>query len=158
MLRRTVGVVSFTLAACLLAPGTAARASGSSDLQLVRIRASDTAVAPGGRIRFVAVARNAEPDDLVNDSLNITYSRVRHLDITSVHCSDGVSPDTPSCEFGAVPAGDSVRMIVVGHARTATYGTNVRIRFCVSNEAATAPDPNHANDCLAAAVPISADS
>jgi hypothetical protein len=154
MLRRLVSVALGILA--LLSPlGTPAMAEGTSDLALVETHHPDGPVAVWTKIRIVAVAANLGPDDLVNDSLDITYDHVRHLRVLRQRCSDGVSADTPSCEFGEVVAGGRVQTIIIAQVRAWTFPAFAHIRFCVSHEAAIDPDPDHSNDCRSVRVEVS---
>ena len=154
MVRRLAPVLLGTLAVLVpfVAPATAA---GTSDLALVKIHKPDGPVVAWTKVRFVAVAANLGPDDLVNDSLDITYDRTRHLRVLRQRCSDGVSADTPSCEFGEVVAGGRVRTIIIAKVRAWTFPAFAHIRFCVSHEAAIDPDPDHSNDCRSVRVDVS---
>ena len=154
MLRRLVSV-ALGILALLSALGTPATAEGASDLALVEIHSPDGPVAVWTKIRIVAVAANMGPDDLVDDSLDITYDHTRHLRVLRQRCSDGVSADTPSCEFGAVAAGGRVRTIIIAKVRAWTFPAFAHIRFCVSHEAAIDPDPDHSNDCRSVRVEVS---
>ncbi len=140
----------------LLSLGLPATAAGTSDLALVKILKPQGPVAVGTKVKIVAIAANLGPGDLVGDSLDVTYHRLVHLRVLRERCSEGVSPDTPFCEFGEVAAGARVRTIIIARVQAKTLPTFARIRFCVSHEAAEDPDPDYSNDCRSVRFKISA--
>lgn len=130
----------------------------TADLKLTKIATSVATAEVGDRVVFRARAKNLGPG---TSQLDVTYSAARHVDITREVClvpaseSDDIdppSPDTPSCEFSDVPAGDVVIVKVVA-AVTGTAGEQARLTFCTSNGTGSA-DPNPDNDCKTARIPI----
>jgi hypothetical protein len=108
----------------------------------------------GDRVFFTAIGYNAGPDDIVNDSLDTSYSNPTGVTVRRERCLGGISPDTPFCEFGEVFAGG----FTVTQIKTTIEGSNphgfATLRFCVSNEAGTLEGNDPANDCMAARVRV----
>lgn len=140
--------------------GGAARATATADLKLTKITTNLATAQAGDRVVFKAYARNVGPGA---SQLDVTYSNARHLDVKQEVClvpaseSGDIfpsSPDTPSCEFSDVPAGDFVIVKIVAIV-TGTAGEQARLTFCTSNETGLA-DPDPDNDCKTARILISA--
>jgi hypothetical protein len=108
----------------------------------------------GDRVFFTAIGYNLGPDDLVNDSLDTSYSRPVGVKVRRERCLGGISPDTPFCEFGEVFAGG----FTVTQVTTTIVGANpngyASLRFCVSNEAGALQGNDPANDCMRARVRV----
>jgi hypothetical protein len=92
----------------------------------------------------------------------VTYSKTRNLYVKRETCIvpasesgdfNNVSPDTPSCEWSAVPEGDYAIVRVKGYA-VGQPGQHVRITFCSSNGQGT-DDADTSNDCQTAHLTIS---
>ena len=108
----------------------------------------------GDRVFFTAIGYNLGPDDIVNDSLDTSYAHPVGVRVRRERCLGGISPDTPSCEFGSVFAGGftvtQVRATIVG-ANANGFAT---LRFCVSNESGTLRGNDPGNDCMTARVRV----
>ena len=160
MLHRTVALVLVSVLVMMGGPTQAA----VPDLVLTKITTSEATAAAGDRVVFRAFARNLGPG---TSSVYVTYSNARHLaptggrgefrEVCVVPASESgdinePSPDTPSCEFSSVPAGDFVIVKVVAVV-TGTAGERARLTFCTSNGELD-PDPNPANDCMTSRILI----
>ena len=108
----------------------------------------------GDRVFFTAIGYNLGPDDLVNDSLDTSYSRPVGVVVRRERCLGGISPDTPSCEFGEVFAGGFTVTQVAARIVGANANGYATLRFCVSNEDGMLQGNDPANDCMRARVRV----
>ena len=131
-----------------------------SDLELTHTNAAVVSAAVGDRVVFRARGTNLGP---VTSQLDVTYSDARHIAVKREVCLvpplesgevNAPSPDTPSCEFSAVPAGDYVVVKIVAVV-TGVAGQRAGLTFCTSNETGFA-DPDPSNDCKSANIVIAA--
>jgi hypothetical protein len=135
------------------------------DLVLTKITTSEATAAAGDRVVFRSYATNRGPG---TSNLYVMYSNARHLagrhgadtkrELCVVPASESgdinePSPDTPSCEFSDVPAGDYVVVKVVADV-TGIAGERARLTFCTFNS--IGPDRHPANDCMTTHIPITA--
>jgi hypothetical protein len=145
--RLIIGVCLVAAVALVAAPALA----GSNDLQLVRVTTSTSSASDGSTVWFKAVAKNLGPGTA---DVDVAYSNEIRFTPTKEVCKvpAGVTPDTPSCEWAAVPAGDKVVVKVIGTVSGAA-GQYAKLTFCVTDETGT-PDPNPSNDCATARILI----
>jgi len=126
----------------------------NADIGIVSVTASAKHAHVGDLVVFTAVAEDFGPDPIVDDSLDVTYYNPTAFHVLRERCSGGISPDTPSCEFGAVAAGEKVAVQIVGRV-LADRGDYAVLSFCVSDESGgRLQDPNPVNDCGTAQVRI----
>jgi hypothetical protein len=145
--RLIIGICLVAAVAFVAAPAIA----GSNDLQLVRVTTSTSSAPSGSSVWFKAVAKNLGPGTA--DNVDVTYSNEIRFTATKEVCKfPAVSADTPSCEFGAIPAGNKVIVKVIGTVSGAA-GQYAKLTFCVTDETGT-PDPNTSNDCTTARILI----
>jgi hypothetical protein len=136
------------------------------DLVLTKITTSEATAAVGDRVVFRAFAKNLGPG---TSHIYVTFSNPIHLakpggwfqfrEVCVVPASESgdisePSADTPSCEFYFVPGGDFVIVKIVAFV-AGTTGERARLTFCTSNGQLD-PDPDPANDCMTARIPITA--
>jgi uncharacterized repeat protein (TIGR01451 family) len=149
-MRRLPPAVLLSLAALAawLPPG-AAEAHDESlpvvDLAVVSKTASVTRAHPHQLVTYTIVAVNNGPDATTLDVSEPTDSSDLGFVLVDEQCDLGVSADTPSCEYGAVPPGETV---------TTTVTVRVLPRFhavtntaCASSEELVL-DTDPANNCL----------
>lgn len=146
--RLIIGVCLVAAVALVAAPALA----GSNDLQLVRVTTSTSSTTSGQTVWFKGVAKNLGPGTA--DNVDVTYSNETRFTPTKEVCKvpAGVSADTPSCEWTAIPAGDKVVVKVIGTVN-GSAGQHAKLTFCVTDETGT-PDPNTSNDCATARILI----
>jgi hypothetical protein len=146
-----------------LAGASAAQAS-NPDLTVYRLRAfvdrhEATTVRDQYPVIFKAFARNLGPG---TSDMYVTYTNTRNLYVRRETCVvpaseagdfSNVSPDTPSCEWSAVPEGDAAMVRVKAYA-VGEPGQQVRITFCSSNGQGS-DDGDTTNDCKTARLTIS---
>ena len=153
-MHRMAALVAVVSAGVML--GGAASQAAMPDLKLTKITTSDATAEVGDRLVFRAYAKNLGPG---TSELDVTYSDARNLNIRREVCvvpaseSSDInepSPDTPSCEFSTVPAGEFVIVKVVAVV-TGAVGERVRLTFCTTGAADPSPD----NDCMTVRILIS---
>lgn len=143
-MRGILGGAFAAIVAAAALPVAAAAAVPVNDLAIVRVT-NPSAHRIGTLVRVTIVARNEGPD--AASTLAVTVFDSSTLQFVSETCSDGVSPDTPSCEYSNVPAGETrrtrVTFLIVGSVDGVASTT-----ACVSSLEAN-PDPNLDNNCVA---------
>ena len=131
--------------------------ASSPDLSVYRVRSlvdgqPSTIVKDQYPVTFRAFAKNLGPGTA--SDFFMTYSDSRRLYIKNEACIiprsesgdfNNVSPDTPSCEWSAVPEGDYAIVRVTAYA-VGQPGQHVRITFCSSNGQGI-DDGDPTNDC-----------
>jgi len=142
---RVLLVVSAVLAATA---ATALAAGGRADLLIMQ--AADTKTAqPGQVVYFTSYAVNNGPG---GGELNAYIAGTQGVRVARQRCQ-GVSPDTPWCEWGFVPVGTPRRM-TVKTVITGDPGTRALVTVCADSLGSTV-DPDPSNDCTTTSVRIS---
>ena len=152
-------------AAITLTLGLPTANASDLDLTVYRVRSlvdgqPATTVQDQYPVTFRAFVKNRGPGTATD--MFVTYSNTRKLYIKSEICIvpasetgdfNDVSPDTPSCEWSNVPAGDYAIVRVKAYA-VGQPGQRVRITFCSSNGQGT-DDGDPTNDCETTLLTIS---
>jgi hypothetical protein len=138
LLSAAVGTLVMTLAP---AAGAATTSTARADLAVRRITASTTTVHLGDTVRFRVVAVDNGPS---RSELDVEAIESQGLRLVRMVCADGVSPDTPFCEYGGVPVGTTFVTVVV--ARVVSVQAGYAQVACTSSAGPTV-DPRPANDC-----------
>ncbi len=135
-LRGKGAVVLTALAAVVVfaVPAAADTSPPTADLAVVSIHASRQMAAHGTRVTFTEVIRNNGPEAVEMDTL----PQITGGTLVQEVCDLGISPDTPNCEYGEVPAGTSLTTQFVVRV-TATHGT-LTVRGGVISESAFEDD------------------
>jgi hypothetical protein len=147
---RGKGPVLFTAIAAIAlfaVPAAAQTSPPTADMGVVSISPSRTTAAHGSQVTFTEVIRNNGPDAVEMD----TVPQIRGGTLVSEVCQ-GVSPDTPFCEYGVVPAGTSLTSQFIVRI-TATHGS-LTVRGGVVSESAL-QDNNPFDQFRSASVKIS---
>lgn len=123
------------------APAVSASAMPRADLSVTRISPSTTTAVLGQLVTFRAVAVNNGP---AASDFNVGAVESQGLRLVSLVCANGVSPDTPDCEYGSVPPGTRlVTKIVVRVVNQQALYDEVA---CTTSNGDTI-DPKPGNDC-----------
>lgn len=147
---RAVPVAVLTLALGLLAgvagvarPAAAAAASlPKADLAVRSNTVNHAVVSAGDLVRFTIVAVNRGP---APSSIDVGERLPAGLRLVSEHCDQGISPDTPLCEYIENPW-VPVTTVVVARVLPGASGRVLTTHGCVTGEGGTT-DPDHANNC-----------
>jgi uncharacterized repeat protein (TIGR01451 family) len=141
-----LAVAAASCAALTAAASAHAVAVPRVDLAIVSKTANVTVAHPHQVIKFTIVATNNGPD--VAQSLDVAdlvdSRRNSGLRFVFERCDQGVSPDTPFCEYSDIAPGETVTTIV--NARVIRDHGVVRNRACASSETEVV-DTRPGNDC-----------
>jgi hypothetical protein len=146
------GFLAAALVAFMIAPVVAtseAQSVPTADLAIVSKTASVRHAKVGQQVTFTILATNKGPQAA---ELDVSERALVGLQMVSEQCDRGISPDTPSCEYGTVQPGETVTTVVVAEVE-ATESKHVTNEACVSSEE-TIDDPNTSNDCLTTSVRV----
>ena len=119
----------------------AAAALPRADLSVTRISPARDVVTLGELVTFRVVAVNNGP---ASSELNVEAIESQGLRLVRMTCADGVTADTPSCEYGSVPPG--TRLVTKIVARVTTVESGYTQVGCAMSSGDTA-DPKPAKDC-----------
>jgi hypothetical protein len=137
-------------AAALVAVSAATATASGGRADLLIMQAADVRVAqPGQVVYFTSYAVNNGPR---RGELNAYVATVRGVRVTRQRCQ-GVSPDTPWCEWGFVPVGTTRRMTIKALV-TGDPGSDAVVTVCTDSLGSTV-DPDPSNDCATTSVRIS---
>ena len=128
-------------------PAAAQTSPPTADMGVVSISASRASAAHGTRVTFTEVIRNAGPEAVEMDTL----PQISGGTLVGEVCDLGISPDTPNCEYGEVPAGTSLTSKFIVRV-TATHGS-LTVKGGVVSESAF-EDDNPFNQFRSASVRI----
>jgi len=133
---------------CAAPAATAAAATRHADLLIMQ--AADVRVAsPGQVVYFTSYAVNNGPG---GGELNAYVAGHQGVRIVRQRCQ-GVSPDTPYCEWGFVPVGKPRRMVLEARV-TGDPGTRATVTVC-TDSLGSSVDPDPTNDCAVTSIRIS---
>ena len=97
----------------LLSVGTSqvAWAAGSTSEISLTMVASQNQIRMGQMITYKVTMTNHGPDDAI--FVDAGFSLPDQLNLVSISCDKGISPDTPFCEYSSLKAGETVVSTVV---------------------------------------------
>jgi len=127
-------------------PAAAQTEPPTADIGVVSLKASRATAAHGTRVTFSEVVRNNGPDAVETD----TFPQITGGTLVGETCQN-VSPDSPYCEYGVIPAGTTMTAKFVVKV-TATRGS-LTVRGGVVSESAF-QDQNPFNQYRTAKVTI----
>jgi hypothetical protein len=150
--------------AALLVPGVARASTGTTDVAIVKKAVSATSATDGTVVAFKFWGEDLGPD-AVQSSLDVGIgcppgdstcgARITGAVLTREICAEGVSPDTPDCEYGPTGAGVSLKTVIRARI-TGSPGTYAKVRTCAWTEDPTQDsDSNLSNNCKTLRVFIS---
>ena len=99
-----IGILPLILS--LATSQVALAATATSDISLTL-----TAHRTGKTITYTATMTNLGPDDAV--ATDVGFALPDQLQLVSMTCDLGISPDTPFCEYGTLNAGETVVSVLV---------------------------------------------
>ena len=103
LLVRTIGILSIIIS--LGNTKQVLAAQNGSDIS-VTIAADQSKVKMGQMITYTATMTNHGPDDAI--FVDVGFSLPDQLNLVSMTCDRGISPDTPFCEYSTLAAGETV--------------------------------------------------
>ena len=148
-MKRIVSAALIAIVVTAALPGSAL-AEVVNDLSILRVT-SPSSHRFGSLVRVTVIAVNAGPD--AAESMDVSVAESSTLQLVSETCQGGISADTPSCEYGSVPAGDTRRTRLTFRIVGSDSGV-ASTTVCVTSEQFPNPDPNPANDCVPLALAV----
>lgn len=100
---RTIGILSIIIS--LGNTKQVLAAQNVSDISIT-IVADQSKVKMGEDITYTVTATNLGPDDAI--FVDVGFSLPDQLNLVSMTCDRGISPDTPFCEYSTLAAGETV--------------------------------------------------
>ena len=127
-----------------LAASPAVAALPRADLSVRRVSPSMSTVTIGERVTFSVVAVNNGP---AASDFNVEAIESQGLRLVRMTCAEGVSPDTPDCEYGTVPPGTRLVTKVVAKV---TKEESAYAQVACTTSFGDTGDPKPGNDCKVA--------
>jgi uncharacterized repeat protein (TIGR01451 family) len=138
--RRTLLAVIGLMPLLSLAPVQPAfGATAISDVS-VRLVANRATVRPGQQVTYTATMTNHGPSDA--SFVDVTFIWPAQLDLVSMTCDEGISADTPACEYSSLKAGQSVVSVFVATPHPGAGKRMIRVSSRISFENSCQSDPN----------------
>ena len=134
-------------------------ATATSDISIMLV-ADRSRVKVGQNITYIATMTNHGSDDAI--FVDVGFSLPDQLNLVSITCDKGISPDTPFCEYSSLQAGETVVSILVAtpnpstqkHDRSVMTTAIVTFEIDCSYDSNCTFDPNSSNNLAAAPVRI----
>ena len=132
--------------------GPAFAAQNNSDIA-IRMIADKNQVKVGQNITFTVTMTNLGSSDA--SFVDVGFSLPDQLNLVSISCDKGISPDTPFCEYSSLASGETVVSILVAtpnpsaqkHAKYVTTTSNVSFETdCNFDPTNCTFDPNNTNN------------
>ncbi len=122
-----------------------ALAQGSTDLS-VTIVADRDKVKPGQQVTYTVVATNLGPD--AAPLVDVIHSLPDQLQVVSLTCDRGISPDGPFCEYESLAVGARVisTLVATPIADPGEHAKQVTTTAHVGLETTETVDPNASNN------------
>jgi Domain of unknown function DUF11 len=134
-----VGIV--VVGALGVVPAASAAALPRADLSVTRVSPATATVTLGELVTFRVVAVN---NGRASSELNVGAIESQGLRLVRMTCADGVTADTPFCEYGPVPPG--TQLVTRIFARVTNVQSGYAQVACASSSGDTI-DPRPGNDC-----------
>ncbi len=140
-----LGVLSLLATMASSAPRNGQNTQSSTDVSLSML-ADRSTVKAGQDVTYTATMTNLGPADAT--FVDVAFTIPAGLQMISLTCDQGISPDGPFCEYSSLPAGAAVVSTLVA---TPQSGTTVHTRLLTASasvlfENADAFDPNPGNN------------
>jgi len=129
------------VAGVLGVPAASAAGLPRADLSVTRVSPARATVTLGELVTFRVVATN---NGRASSELNVGAIESQGLRLVRMMCAQGVTADTPSCEYGSVPPGTHLVTRIV--ARVTSVQSGYTQVACASSSGDTS-DPRPGNDC-----------
>jgi uncharacterized repeat protein (TIGR01451 family) len=146
---RTIGILSIIIS--LGNTKQVLAAQNVSDISIT-IVADQSKVKMGEDITYTVTATNLGPDDAI--FVDVGFSLPDQLNLVSMTCDRGISPDTPFCEYSTLAAGETVVSTLVAtptlgsliYDRKDTVTANIFFEIDCSYDANCTFDPDLSNN------------
>ena len=130
----------------ILATGTQSAAAQATNDISIQIVANRDVVKPGQKVTYTVTMTNRGPSDAT--FVDVGFQLPDQLQLVSMECDLGISPDTPFCEYSALASGQTVVSTLVAAPTSRPRGNPVVLTTtaAVSFESADSFDPDTANN------------
>jgi len=126
-------------------------ATSTSDISVTLV-ADQSQVKMGQMITYTATMTNLGSDDAL--FVDVGFSLPDQINLVSMTCDRGISPDTPFCEYSTLAAGETVVSTLVAtptpgstvHPRKLTVTANIFFEVDCSFDPNCTFDPNDSNN------------
>jgi uncharacterized repeat protein (TIGR01451 family) len=137
------------LAVAVLGPAASAAPLPRADLAIGSNHVNHATASVGDLVRFTIIAVDKGP---APSNMDVAERLPGGLALVSETCDQGISADTPLCEYIEDP-GVAVTTVVVARVLPSAHGRVLTPRACVMGEGGTF-DPRRADNCLALTLTI----
>jgi hypothetical protein len=136
-----LAIVAF--GASLVQPQVASASTTTADGAVLRTNV--VATSHPGVFVIRARAENLGPDPMTGgtDSFDVHYLDANGMRVRRELCDNGISPDTPYCEYGDAGVGQTFLTKI----RAKVTASPASVTFCVTYEGTTV-DPDLSNNCM----------
>jgi uncharacterized repeat protein (TIGR01451 family) len=116
-------------------------ATSTSDISLTLV-ADQSKVKVGQMITYTAIMTNHGPEDAL--FVDVAFGLPDQLNLVSMTCDKGISPDTPFCEYSTLAAGETVvsTLVATPNSSALTHDRKLTVTANVSFEVDCSFDPN----------------
>ena len=126
-------------------------AASTSDISLTLV-ADQSTIKVGQLVTYTATMTNLGPDDAF--FVDVAFGLPDQLNLISMTCDKGISPDTPFCEYSSLGAGETVVSTLVAtpnpsalpHDRKLVVNANVSFEVDCTFDPNCTLDPNSSNN------------
>jgi hypothetical protein len=143
--------------AMIVQAGGASAAAPTTDLAVTgSVAGGERVVASNHLVAFTFDLKNKGPNR-VTSSADLTYSKLHNGFVVDQLCvfpnGNGFDPDSPSCEPGALAAGQSTHMTLIVKPTAGAPNRKLSVQVCGSTEGSEI-DPVASNNCTTLSVTL----
>jgi uncharacterized repeat protein (TIGR01451 family) len=141
-----LGILSLMATMASSAPMGRLQASQTTNDIAIKISQDRDKVSEGQDVTYTVVAMNLGPDDAT--FVDVGFKLPSQLNLVSMSCDLGISPDTPFCEYSSLPAGSRVVSTLVATPNNATqlHSKLLKVSASISFENPGVLDPDLRNN------------
>lgn len=117
-------------------------ATSTSDISLTLV-ADQSKAKVGQTITYTATMKNLGPGDAL--FVDVAFGLPDQLNLVSMTCDRGISPDTPFCEYSTLAAGETVvsTLVATPNPSASTHDRELTVTASVSFEVDCTFDPDN---------------
>ncbi len=140
------GVLSFIATLGNSAPLSSAQASQTESDIALTMSENHSTLLPGGQVTFTVRMTNRGPDSAT--FVDVGFKLPAQLKLVSMSCDQGISPDTPFCEYSSLPVGATLvsQLVATTNPAAHQHAGFLRISASASFENPGVLDPTLSNN------------
>ncbi len=148
-----LGIAALLVTLASSAPRNWQNTQLGSDVSLSMV-ADRSTLKMGQDVTYTATMTNLGPGDAT--FVDVAFAMPDSIQLLSITCDEGVSPDGPFCEYSSLPVGATVvsRLVATPRPGFAVRGRVLTASASVLFENASALDPNQANNMASVKVKL----